>query len=196
LKTKAFELALNDYSSSKVRELIAFHKRNGGVSRYKKFEYFFSEILKVSKYEEAYLKAISKFSEEVVNGMEACSLVSGVKSFLDSLKRNQKDIYIVSGADQDELVEIIKQKNIFSYFKGIYGSPGEKVSYIEDIKREYRKSNGIFFGDSFTDFQASQVCELDFIYVRKHSEWTPNNKEIENMRLSVNDFKELMITNS
>ena len=44
IKTRAFELLFADYPD-KVGEIIDYHKRNAGISRYIKFRYFYETIL-------------------------------------------------------------------------------------------------------------------------------------------------------
>ena len=44
----AFKEILKDYSVDKVNKLINFHKKNDGLSRYVKIDYFFSDIINQS----------------------------------------------------------------------------------------------------------------------------------------------------
>ena len=44
IKTKAFELLFADYPEN-IGEIIDYHKRNAGISRYIKFRHFYEEIL-------------------------------------------------------------------------------------------------------------------------------------------------------
>ena len=48
LKTQAFFEASKRYGKRAATKLVEYHLENGGVSRFKKFEYFFSDILKKS----------------------------------------------------------------------------------------------------------------------------------------------------
>ena len=44
VKTEAFKQLFSDFSDDDVDLLIDFHLKNGGMSRYKKIEYFFKNI--------------------------------------------------------------------------------------------------------------------------------------------------------
>ncbi len=46
VRTAGFEKVLRDYPKEEVEQLIQYHKKNGGLSRYVKFRYFFEEIRK------------------------------------------------------------------------------------------------------------------------------------------------------
>ena len=46
IKTNAFKQALKDEPRDKIEQLVKYHKENGGVSRYKKFEYFYKKFVK------------------------------------------------------------------------------------------------------------------------------------------------------
>lgn len=194
MKTKAFEYALQEYPQSKVNLLIKYHKINGGLSRYEKFDHFFSEIVSTAKDKKSILKSLERFSQFVNEGIKSCSMVKGARNFLEFLKKTNRSIYIVSGADHKELNQIFRSRNIDHYFKAIYGSPGDKISYVNEIKKKEKSESGLFFGDSLIDFEASLQSKLDFIYVKKHSEWSPNKIQIQKMKLSINDFEDLKVT--
>ena len=42
-------------------------------------------------------------------------------------------MYISTGTPQSEIEFIAKEKNIYKFFKGIYGSPDNKIIHIEKI---------------------------------------------------------------
>jgi len=45
VKTEAFHSAVLDYGCEYADRLVAYHVEHGGISRFKKFEYFFDNIL-------------------------------------------------------------------------------------------------------------------------------------------------------
>ena len=50
IKSNAFARSLVDEDKELVKQFITYHKKNGGVSRFKKFEYFFKNIKNQKKY--------------------------------------------------------------------------------------------------------------------------------------------------
>ena len=44
IRERGFREVLSEYPISQIESLIDFHRRNGGLSRYVKFKYFFNDI--------------------------------------------------------------------------------------------------------------------------------------------------------
>ena len=82
LKTSAFRNSLFDYSEDKVSEFIKYHQNNGGISRYKKFDYFFSQIMKLDDYKDLLQIALGNYENILKNELISCSFVPGVIEFL------------------------------------------------------------------------------------------------------------------
>ena len=53
VKSEAFALALEGESPELVRKFVQYHQKNGGISRFVKFEYFFKHIKKQLNYKNA-----------------------------------------------------------------------------------------------------------------------------------------------
>ena len=51
IKSNAFSNSLIDEDKELVKLFIAFHKKNGGISRFKKFDYFFNTIKNQKTYQ-------------------------------------------------------------------------------------------------------------------------------------------------
>ena len=64
--------------------------------------------------------------------------------------------------------EILKHKNLSNFFNGVYGSPNDKVSIVNNIISSNNLSlDDVFFiGDAMTDYNASVKTGIDFIGVR------------------------------
>ncbi len=146
--------------------------RNGGVSRYKKFDYFLTNIVPIScKIEkEMYLKRMLKiYSEETEKGLIDSEITYGLNFLRD--KTNNLSWSIVSGGDQDQLHNVFKEKQIMYLFDGgVFGSPDSKnVILNRELTRENIKRPALFLGDTALDHQVSVAYGLDFIFV---SGWT------------------------
>ena len=86
LKTDAIIRTLEDEPEKCIDKMIAYHKANGGISRYKKFRHYFEEI---NPYEDVEIKAkvsISKFAEIVQKGLLECDYIPGVVDFINNVK--------------------------------------------------------------------------------------------------------------
>ena len=182
IKTQAFYDVAKVYGHTPAQRLKDYHVMNGGISRYKKFEYFLTEILDKDLNRSELGQLLMGFSREVKKSLLACEVADG----LDELKaKYQHSIWlIVSGGDQNELREVFVERGLDKYFNGgIYGSPDSKDIILE---REKINKNiiglGAFFGDSKYDQQVASQAGLDFYFISKWTEvnawqeWLKKNK--------------------
>ena len=173
LKTEAFARALEGDSEKYVDKMIAYHKANGGVSRYKKFRYYFQEINPHEDVEKNAKEAITRFAEIVQKGLIKCNHIPGVLDFINDVKKKGLSLFVVSGSDGEELREVFNKRKIDSLFSAIYGSPPTKTENMKKVKSQVgAQTKGIFFGDSRSDMEAAEGFGLDFIFVSGASEWS------------------------
>ena len=172
IKTRAFRVASFPFGYEASRSLENYHLKNGGVSRYAKFDYFLENIVSINskKNKELYLKKMLKiYSEETEKGLLDSEITYG----LHSLRTKTKDSYwsIVSGGDQDQLRSIFAKKEIKHLFNGgVFGSPDTKNKILNrELIRGTIKLPALFIGDTALDHQVSVANGLDFIFV---SDWT------------------------
>jgi phosphoglycolate phosphatase-like HAD superfamily hydrolase len=170
------------YGEDAAKDLLRFHQDNGGVSRYKKFDYFFDSIFPLNDARQDKERSLQLYSQHVWDGLLSCDL----EPSLDDLRRESPDTkwLIVSGGDQAELRKVFAERGISEYFRGgIFGSPDTKD---EILAREVKKGNldlpALFIGDSKYDYIASTAAGLDFIFL---SQWT----EVAGWRSWVRDKK-------
>ncbi len=192
LKTEAFARALEGDSEKYIDKMIAYHKANGGVSRYKKFRYYFQEINPHEDVEKNAKKAISRFAEIVQKGLIKCNHIPGVLDFINAVKKQGLSLFVVSGSDGEELKEVFNKRKIDSLFSAIYGSPPTKTENMKKVKsRVGAQTKGIFFGDSRSDLEAAEKFGLDFVFVKGVSEWREGDRltRIKGF-LTIKDFKE------
>jgi len=192
LKTEAFARALEGDSEKYVDKMIAYHKANGGVSRYKKFKYYFQEINPREDVEKNAKKAISRFAEIVQKELIECNHIPGVLDFINAVKKQGLSLFVVSGSDGEELKEVFNKRKIDSLFSAIYGSPPTKTENMKKVKsRVGAQTKGIFFGDSRSDLEAAEKFGLDFVFVKGVSEWREGDRltRIKGF-LTIKDFKE------
>ena len=192
LKTEAFARALEGDSEKYVDKMIAYHKANGGVSRYKKFRYYFQEINPHEDVEKNAKKAISRFAEIVYEGLMKCDYITGAVDFIKDVKEKGLSLFVVSGSDGEELREVFNKRKIDSLFSAIYGSPPTKTENMKKVKSQVgAQTKGIFFGDSRSDLEAAEKFGLDFIFVKGVSEWREGDRltRIKGF-LTIKDFKE------
>jgi len=177
IKTQAFYDVAKVYGHEPAQTLKDYHVLNGGISRYEKFEYLFTNILHKPIDAQELEQLLLNFSKEVKKALLTCEVAVHIQELREKTK-NSKWL-IVSGGDQTELREVFFQRKLDSYFDGgIFGSPDDKDTIL---KNEKDKCNiigkSLFLGDSMYDYQAAKTAKIDFIFLSK---WTEvNNWESE-----------------
>jgi HAD superfamily hydrolase (TIGR01549 family) len=175
IRKKGFRVALSNYPKEQVNKLLEFHEKNGGWSRYVKFEYFFKHIRKelfskkdVNDLAEKY----SSFVKPLLIRKEL--LINESIDFIKS-KGNNYRMYIASGSDGNELKEICDGLGISSYFISINGSPETKTSILKRIiyEQQLEACKCLMIGDTKNDFDAAFENNMFFLGF--------NNVEIEKL---------------
>ncbi|MDG1157462.1 MAG: HAD hydrolase-like protein [Litorivicinaceae bacterium] len=170
---RAVSLPFGDLASS---ILVDYHKRNGGISRYNKFNYFIESIMPMHA-PEVFIEDKSKFLHRLLQEFSSivkaelvnCQVAPGLRELRHSM--GDQPWYIVSGGDQSELREVFEHRGIADYFNGgIYGSPRDKFAIITNLLEvEDFHLPGLFVGDSRLDHEVARHFGLDFIFL---SQWT------------------------
>ncbi len=157
-----------------------YFSKNSGVSRNVKLRKFIKDefVLK---------KVLKEYYELNLSTLPKCSLVKGIKDFIIKYY-NSKNIYILTGADEDEVKILVKNKNLNEYIFYLGGGPKSKIQHLKELQL---KDESIFFGDSkYDNFTASEY-RFDFVFVSGYT----NTKE-ENLKYSfienIEDFSKLV----
>ncbi len=184
VKTQAFFRAAAPYGNKAAQALVDYHIANGGVSRYKKFEYFLQNLVTPDSLGPTLQDLLTRFAAEVHQGLLTCEVANS----LQTLRENTPGIrwLIVSGGDQNELRDIFSERGISSFFDGgIYGSPDTKEVILH---RELERSNiltpAILFGDSRYDHIAAKSIAIDFLFVHNWSEFSDYEQYCKNNALT------------
>ena len=169
IKTKAFYDVAKVYGYEPAQVLKDYHMQNGGISRFVKFEYLLTEILKKPPDQLELKQLLDNFAYEVKKALMTCEVAEGLAELREITK--QVNWLIVSGGDQAELREVFQARGLMQYFNGgIFGSPDTKDTILaREIENGNITKPALFLGDSKYDHQAAQVAGLDFIFL---NEWT------------------------
>jgi len=165
VRDSGFEEVLKEYPQTEVDALMAFHRENGGLSRYVKFRYFFEDIRSESITKEEVNIWADKFSKIMMQLLINSDLL--IQETLNFIKANtvKYKMHIVSGSDQTELRKICESLDIAKYFNSIHGSPTPKNDLVAELLQTYSydKSTCLLIGDSRNDFEAAQVNAILFM---------------------------------
>ncbi len=163
IKTEAFRKLFSSYPD-KVDRIVNHHLENMGISRYVKFRYIFENILhkELTQNEEAQLG--ERFSQIVLGEILKAPFVAGVLDFFKNCD-GRYQLFIASGTPQDELDHVVLKRGLKDYFRGIYGSPRQKLDIIESILRQNNilQNEAVFVGDAESDLIAAKETGIYFI---------------------------------
>lgn len=173
IKTTAFSELFESEDPGYVDEIVKYHTAHAGVSRFDKFRYIYSNILHRSLTEEIFENLCRNFSGLVIKKVVNAPYVAGAKEFLE---RNiaKYDFFVASATPQNEIEDIIEQRNMQSYFKKIYGAPQAKKEILREIvtSDDFSFSEAVFIGDALSDYSAAEANNVYFIG-RIDSEYNP-----------------------
>jgi len=186
IKTKAFEILFADYPD-KLSEIVSYHQKNGGISRYVKFRYFYEKILgqELSAKKEAELG--EKFSKIVLTQVLEAPFAPGAIEFL-SQNKNRYHFFVASGTPEDELQNILNHRQLTPFFLEVHGAPKDKADIIEDIlyRYELQRKEVVFIGDAESDRAAAEKARILFI-----ARLTGENHQLKDCRWKINDLTDL-----
>jgi phosphoglycolate phosphatase-like HAD superfamily hydrolase len=165
VRNRGFEQVLKEFPNEQVALLMQFHQKNGGLSRYVKFRYFFEHIRGEVITDQEVQKWADKFSIIMINSLINPSLL--IKEIFRFIKKEYKNynMHIVSGSDQKELRLICKNLDIAKYFNSIHGSPTAKNDLVKKLleKQSYNKKECVLIGDSINDLEAAETNNILFV---------------------------------
>lgn len=164
IKTEGYRRLFKDYDEELVLKLVAYHELNGGISRYKKIEYFFNILLKKEISDKEILGYANKYS--ILTKEELSKEKYLIEDTIAFIKKNYKNynMHIASGADDRDLKYICDSLDLNKYFLSIQGSPMIKSEIVKEIldKNKYESKETILIGDSINDFEASHKNFIKF----------------------------------
>jgi phosphoglycolate phosphatase-like HAD superfamily hydrolase len=163
IKTEAFRQLFSRYPD-KVHEIVEYHQKHMGISRYVKFRYFHENILGKELSQDEEIELGEKFSEIVLESILKVPFVAGTLDFLE-VHYKKTPLFIASGTPEEELHYIATQRGISHYFKEIHGTPRTKPEILINIlsRFSWHASDVVFVGDAESDLKAAQESGVGFV---------------------------------
>ncbi len=187
IKIQAFRKLFEIYPEH-VDKILEYHVRNGGLSRYKKFQYIYRRFFKKKISPGESLQLGQKFSEYSLAAVIQSAYVPGAYEFLKQYYKKFL-FFIVSGTPEEEMRFIVNKRGLAKYFQGVYGSPIPKSRLIKKILKEnrLRKSDVVFVGDSINDYKGAARAGVKFIGRVRQGEKNPF-KGLKDILKVISDF--------
>jgi phosphoglycolate phosphatase-like HAD superfamily hydrolase len=162
-KTNALARLAEPFGPRSVAALVEYHILHGGVSRYEKFKWFFSEIVGREITPEEYADWGERFARYSLEEVYGCATVPGVMDVLEMWK-GKVPMYVASGAPHEELVAVLTYRKLAPYLDGILGSPPAKAALLGNIVHgaKVNPADTVMIGDSKTDMDAALIVGTKF----------------------------------
>lgn len=156
-------------TDAQAQALVDHHVEFGGISRYPKFVWYITEVLKQEPTKALVQEYLETFSLAVSKGLMRCNIADGLQTLRETYPSTKW--LVVSGGDQQEIRDLFQKRELANLFDGgLFGSPDNKDTIL---KREIESGNiefpALFIGDSQYDYEASTRAGLDFVFL---SDWT------------------------
>ena len=173
LKTKAFARLFADEGHEVVERIVAYHLKNGGISRFEKFRTIYRDILRRPLSEKQFHTLCEAYAKLVVEEVVSSPWVGGTEDFLGRY-RERYLFFVISGTPEGELREIVRRRGADKFFTEVLGSPRTKDVLLRDVLQRHAltPTELIFVGDAESDWNAARQTEVPFIW-RQASSDTP-----------------------
>jgi len=162
-----------------IDEFRRYLRLNSGLSRYKKIEYFYKNILRIEPELIILTKDAEDYSSIVTSDVIKAPFIDGSIDFIKK-NINRFEYAMISSSNQLELIEICMNRDIDKYFTEILGSPIEKNKNIERFIRNKNaiKSEIVYVGDTKYDEIAALNSGISFIGFGQKSEFSQTEKVV------------------
>lgn len=157
-KTNAFGQVVAEFGQEAVERLLAYHNAHGGVSRYEKFKWFYTEVLGKTITKEQSQAMGRKFEELSFANVMNSPMVPGALEAIQTF-HGKVPMYVASGAPHKELNHILRERGLSRYFEGIFGSPPGKTELLRKCidLAGIPATETLMVGDSSTDLKAAEA---------------------------------------
>jgi HAD superfamily hydrolase (TIGR01549 family) len=164
IKTRAFARLFEEHGPDVVRQVVAHHLANGGISRFRKFAHIYEHILHRQMPAGESERLGDKFSDLVFDEVSKAAWIPGAPDFLEQ-QHGRYLFFIASGTPQEELERIVALRDLEKYFTGIFGSPATKEQITQRVLEAHglRRDEVVFVGDAMTDFNAAKASGVGFV---------------------------------
>lgn len=171
-KIAAMRQALEGHEPAQIDAMEAFWRANGGVSRFVKFEHFFTHVAPCDDVPAQVEAASERF------GRLARAAYDDVEPIAAALELARaagvERCHVVSGATEVEMRSVFESKNLASLFASIQGSPRPKLELVQKVlaARGCSPQEALLIGDGSMDFRVCRELDMQFVYLAEHSDWT------------------------
>lgn len=164
VKTRAFAALYAGYGPDIERQVVEYHLKHAGISRYRKFQYYQEQLLGVPYSSTDGEQLSVRFSQQVVDAIVQVPYVPGARNILECCL-GKRPMFVASGTPEHELREIIERRQMTSYFVSVHGSPATKAEILQALIRTHGFSapRVLMVGDALADLEGAEQAGTAFI---------------------------------
>ena len=162
IKDQAFEIVFGGYPVQ-LPKIMEYHRSTDRI-RFEKFRYICEDILGLTYTKELEARWAKAFSDYVIRETKICPWVEGAQRFLERFYPTVP-LYLVSVNPKVDLETILRSRDIRKYFKNVFAVTGDKTDALRAVMSLEKAdgANGVFIGDSRSDFDAARKAGIDFV---------------------------------
>src|SRR5262249_14668633 len=152
-----------DEDPAKLAAVLEHQRAHGGVTRRLKFWYFEKHIFD-RDVDDCRVEQLSRqYTQLVHDAVLACPFVPGAQDFLGQV-HGEAAMHVVSGTPLEELVDIVRRRNLGYYFTSLHGAPETKIEAFAKILGEHRYNprEVLAVGDATTEYDAAMELGIPF----------------------------------
>lgn len=174
IKTRAFATLFAPEGERAAGLILAFHRANGGISRYEKFRHAYREVLKRPLSPEQERALGQRYNALVEEAVSVCPWVPGAREFLEA-RHAELPLFVASATPQEELRRIVARRRMDPFFRAAYGAPATKDAILREIARtlDCPAADLLMIGDARNDHDAAQAVGAAFVGVVPPGEKNP-----------------------
>lgn len=164
IKTEAF-LELFAAHPEHLAAIRQHHLENLGLSRFKKFQWIYANLLHMTYDEATQDRLATAFAALVFDKVCAAPFVPGALAALQALKAAEVPMVIASGTPQDELERIVQARELVPFFLEVNGTPSEKPEVLRRTMERFAcgPNELLFVGDGTSDHEAALATGVRFL---------------------------------
>lgn len=171
-KVDAFGDALDGYPAELVDRFLDHHKAHGGVSRYAKFRWFFTEVLAVADADARIQEALARYGAASRAAYSRARLRTESLDFMARLAPTP--VYVVSGSDQAELRDVFTSHGLSHRVADVLGSPTGKLEHCQNIlsATQVTPDRALIVGDGRAELEVAVALGVPFVFLDEMTDWT------------------------
>lgn len=164
IKTEAF-VELFAQHPEHLDAIRAHHLGNLGLSRFKKFEWIYANLLRAPLDEVTRTALGEAFSALVFQKVCDAPFVPGAREAIEALAKVNVPMIVSSGTPQGELERIVERRGLLPFFHEVNGTPSEKPDVIRRTLARFAcpPNELLFVGDGTSDHEAARVTGVRFL---------------------------------